>query len=220
MKKKRAIIFGTASFGEVVDFYLSEDSPYEVVAFTADDVSPGLQLRGRPVVPFAEVSDRYPPGDHEVFVAVGYRQMNDVREKLCNEVRAKGYSLLSYVCSKATTWRQPQIGENVFIFEDNTIQPFVSIGSGSVLWSGNHVGHHSQIEDYCFISSHVVISGHCQIGSHSFIGVNATIADGVKVGARNLIGPGTLIQKDTEPEDVYLAERTPKFPKPSSRFMR
>ena len=33
--EKHAIIFGTGSLAEVVDFYLTHDSPYRVVAFTA-----------------------------------------------------------------------------------------------------------------------------------------------------------------------------------------
>ena len=65
-----------------------------------------------------------------------------------------------------------------------------------------------------------MISGHCQVGSHCFIGVNATIADDTAIADRNIIGPGTLIQKDTGPDEVYVAERTKKFAKDSSRFFR
>ena len=54
------------------------------------------------------------------------------------------------------------MGDNCFIFEDNTVQPFVTLGNNLVLWSGNHIGHHSTLRDHCFISSHVVISGFCR----------------------------------------------------------
>ena len=59
-----------------------------------------------------------------------------------------------------------------------------------------------------------------RVGSFSFLGVNATIADSTAIGDDNLIGPGSLIQKDTEPGAAYIAERTQKYPKPSSRFFR
>jgi sugar O-acyltransferase (sialic acid O-acetyltransferase NeuD family) len=221
MNSKRAIIFGTASFAEVVDFYLTNDSVYEVVAFTSDDgADRPSTLHGRPHVPFEELPQRFPPGQHDVFVAVGYKKLNSVREAICAAVRARGYDLLSYICSRATIWGTPKIGDNSFIFENNTIQPFVEIGRGTILWSGNHIGHHSRIGEYCFVSSHVVVSGHCEIGSHCFLGVNSTIVDGVKVGARNLIGPAALIQHDTGDDEVYLVPRTEKHPKSSSRFMR
>lgn len=219
--KKRAVLFGTGSLGEVVRFYLDCDSDYEVVGYTAsDDRIDADTFGGLPVVPFSRVTTHFPPDEHEMFVAIGYAKLNRLREKFASQVRAKGYKLLSYVNSRATSWGDTVIGDNVFVFEDNTIQPFVEIGDGTILWSGNHIGHHSKIGPYCFITSHVVVSGHCRIGARCFIGVNAAIADNTAIADDNLIGPCTLIQKDTQPDDAYVTERTPKYPKPSSRFFR
>jgi sugar O-acyltransferase (sialic acid O-acetyltransferase NeuD family) len=218
---RNAVVFGTGGFAEVVDFYLSRDSNYRVVAFSATaDTIKDVTFLGRPLVPFDRIEGRFPPADHDFFVAVGYAQLNRLRQRFCEEARAKGYRLLSYVCSKATSWGDTKIGDNVFVFEDNTLQPFVAIGDGTILWSGNHVGHHSQIGKYCFVTSHVVISGYCRIGDRSFIGVNATISDDTSVADDNIVGPGALVQKNTEPGEVYVAERTKKFPKDSSRFFK
>ncbi len=218
---KKMIIFGTGSFAEVVLFYLSHDSDYVVAGFTATaDSIQGESFCGLPLVSFDDVEHIFPAQEYEMFVAIGYTKFNAVRERFCDEARGKGYRLISYICSKATYWKGAAIGDNVFIFEDNTIQPFVTIGNGTILWSGNHIGHHSRIADYCFVSSHVVISGHCKVGSHSFLGVNATIADGVQIGKRNLIGPGALIQKNTGDDEAYFAERAKKYPKGSGRFFQ
>lgn len=218
---KSAIIFGTGSLAEVADFYLTHDSPYRVVAFTATgNFVKESNYLGRPLVAFEDVANKFPAGSHEMFIAIGYRKLNRLREQYCAEARTKGYTLLSYVCSKATHWGDTHVGDNVFVFEDNTIQPFVSIGNGTVLWSGNHIGHHSKIGEFCFLTSHVVVSGHCTIGNRTFIGVNATIADSTNIGEDNLIGPGALVQKDTAAGEVYLAERTKKLPKDSSRFFK
>ncbi|NQV80446.1 MAG: acetyltransferase [Alphaproteobacteria bacterium] len=218
---RKAVIFGGGLFAEVVRFYLDHDSAYEVAAFsaTADSKTADTYL-DLPVVAFEEIEDKFPPSDYAMFVAVGYRKMNKLRQKFCEEARAKGYDLLSYVCSKATHWGDTKIGDNVFVFEDNTIQPFVSIGDGTILWSGNHIGHHAQIGRYSFITSHVVISGNTKIGDRCFVGVNAAIADSVTVADDNLIGPRALIQKNTEPGAAYFDKATPAFPKPSDRFFR
>jgi sugar O-acyltransferase (sialic acid O-acetyltransferase NeuD family) len=218
---QRAVIFGTGSFADVVAFYLEHDSEYEVAAFTATgDFVGKTEHQGRPLVPFDRVADEFPPRDHDIFVAVGYSKLNKVREKFLGDARAKGYRALTYIASKATVWPELKIGENCFVFEDNTIQPFVLIGDNTILWSGNHIGHHSTIGPHCFISSHVVVSGHCHIGSHCFIGVNATISENISIAERNLIGPATLIQKNTKPDEAYIAERTAKFGKDSSWFFR
>ena len=213
---RRAVVFGTGYLAEVVHFYLTHDSEYDVVAFTASAAAieqPGFV--GLPLVPFEEVETRYPPADHEMFVAVGYTKMNQVRERFCEEARSKGYKLLTYVCSRATHWRDTTIGDNVFVFEDNTIQPFVTIGSGVILWSGNHIGHHAAIGDYCFLTSHVVVSGATQVGRRSFIGVNATLRDDIKVGADNLIGMGAMVTKSTHDGEVHVAQHTKRIDKPA-----
>jgi len=220
-KKKRAVVFGTGGFAEVVDFYLTRDSEYDVVGFTATgDAAKEAAFLGRPLVRFDEIQNLFPPESTEMFIAVGYTRLNRVREQFCGEARSKGYRLLTYICSRATWWGDTRVGDNVFVFEDNTLQPFVTVGDGTILWSGNHIGHHAAIGKYCFITSHVVISGYCRVGDRSFLGVNATLADDTNVAEDNIVGPCALIQKDTGPGEVYLAERTKKFPKDSSRFFR
>jgi sugar O-acyltransferase (sialic acid O-acetyltransferase NeuD family) len=211
----KVVVFGTGSFAECVNFYLTHDSPHEVVAFTVhrDHISGTTQLAGLPVVPFEDLADTYPPDSHDMYVAVGYARVNRVRAAICEEAKSKGYSLISYISSKATTWGDTKIGENVFIFEDNTIQPFVTIGDDCVLWSGNHVGHHAQIGAHCFITSHVVISGHVKVGPYCFIGVNATVRDAISIGEANVIGSAALIMKSTKDAEVYIAPRT----KPDAR---
>ena len=80
-------------------------------------------------------------------------------------MKSLGYELVSYVSSRCSFLSQYPPGDNCFILEDNTVQPFVRIGSNVTLWSGNHIGHDSVIGDHCFISSHVVVSGHVSIGA-------------------------------------------------------
>lgn len=109
-------------------------------------------------------------------------------------------------------WRNAVVGENTFIFENNVIQPFVTIGNNCILWSGNHVGHRSVVKDHTFISSHVVISGYCEIGEYCFLGVNSTFNDHVKVGDQCVIGSGALITKDTEANRVYVATGAKQVP--------
>jgi sugar O-acyltransferase (sialic acid O-acetyltransferase NeuD family) len=211
----KIVVFGTGSFAECVDFYLANDSPHDVVAFSVhrDHLGDTTELAGKPVVPFEDLQNSHPPDEHDMFVAVGYAKVNRVRAAICEEAKAKGYSLITYVSSKATTWGDTKIGENCFIFEDNTIQPFVTIGDDCVLWSGNHIGHHATIGDHCFITSHVVVSGHVTVGPYCFLGVNSTFRDAISIGEGNVVGAGALIMKSTKDLEVYIQPRT----KPDAR---
>jgi hypothetical protein len=60
-----------------------------------------------------------------------------VRAEKCDDASNRGYELISYVSAKATTFSGFACGSNCFILEDNTIQPFVTIGNDVVMWSGN-----------------------------------------------------------------------------------
>lgn len=201
----KVIIFGTSLFAEVAYYYLTKDSPYQVVAFTADkkfiDKS---EMFGVPIVPFENIEERYPPNEFKMFIAIGYNDVNKVRAKKYSDAKEKGYQLISYVCSKAIVWDNVQFGDNCFIFEANVIQPYVKIGNDVIIWSGNHIGHHSIIKDHSFISSHAVISGSCRIGSYTFIGVNSALKEGITINDECIIGAGSLILNNTEKRGIYV----------------
>jgi sugar O-acyltransferase (sialic acid O-acetyltransferase NeuD family) len=219
--KPKLVIFGSGDIAQLAHYYFSTDSNYEVVAFTVDaDYLTKCDFCGLPVVAFEEIADRYSPDAHEIFIALSYSKLNEVRKEKYLAAKALGYRLASYVSSRCTVLNVSKIGENCFILEDNTVQPFVSIGNNVTLWSGNHIGHHSTIHDHCFIASHVVISGGVEIDESCFIGVNATLRDHIKVGAKCVIGAGALLLGDAEPEGVYMGQATERAKVPSTRLRK
>lgn len=205
---KGVVVFGTGSFAQCVKFYLTNDSDYEVVAFTvtADHIE-APEFEGLPLVPFESIESKYPPAEYGMFVAAGYRDLNRMRAGFYERAKAKGYELITYISSKCTYWGN-QIGDNCFIFEDNTVQPFGTIGNNVVLWSGNHIGHHVSIGDHTFIAAHVVISGHVTIGTHCFVGVNSTFRDAISIGNYCIIGAGAIVMKSTGDKKLLIAPRT------------
>ncbi|HEX3102197.1 MAG TPA: acetyltransferase [Pyrinomonadaceae bacterium] len=205
-KQRPLVIVGDSAFAEVALEYFDADSNYDVVAFSVEQsYLRRNELLGRPVVSFETLSDRYPPESHDVYVAIVYTQLNRLRSRLASAARSAGYRLASYVSSRASVWRNVQLGEHCFIFENNVVQPFVKIGNNVVLWSGNHIGHHSTIGNNVFVSSHVVISGFCQVGDNCFLGVNSSCANNVTVAKDCWIGPGVALVKDTKEGEIHRA---------------
>lgn len=200
----RVVVFGIGQFAELAHFYLTHDSPNEVVGFTVDgDYLTQDEYLGLPVSAFEEVHDAHTPGDASLFLPISFKRMNHVRAERVEQAKEKGYELVSYVSSHATTFPGFECGENCFILEDNTIQPFVTVGADVIMWSGNHIGHHSTIGDHVMITSHVVISGGCTIEPNCFFGVNSTIRDETVIGRETLVGAGVTILSDTEPYSVF-----------------
>jgi sugar O-acyltransferase (sialic acid O-acetyltransferase NeuD family) len=212
----KLVIFGTGDFAYVAQKYFHRDSPYEVVAFTVHQARmESTEIMGISVTPFESILDTHPPDQYSMFVAVGFRGVNKARAGIVAECAAKGYNLVSYISPRAICWDDLVVGRNCFILEQNVVQPFVEIGNDVVLWSGNHIGHHVVIEDHCFISSQVVLSGRARIGAYSFIGVNASVRDGIRIGTGCVIGPGSVILKDTQDNEVYAVRATAPLGIPS-----
>ena len=219
MKPRQIIVFGTGEIAELADFYFTHDSEFEVVGFTVDGAYlKEPEFRGRPVLPFEQIAERFPPQRCGLFVAVSYARLNAVRTEKVAAGRARGYRLVSYLSSRATVFPGFAPKENCFILEDNTIQPFASIGANVTLWSGNHIGHHSVIEDDVFLASQVVVSGGVRIGQGSFVGVNVTIRDHVTIGKQCVLGAGALVLENQPDFSVVAPRGTERSPVPSTRL--
>lgn len=218
---RKLVIFGAGDIAELAWHYFTTDTDYDVVGFTVDGafLTAG-EFHGLPVVAFEDVTTAFGPETHAFFVALSYTRLNALRREKYLAAKALGYPIASYVSSRATMLSDRPVGENCFILEDNTIQPFVSIGNNVTLWSGNHIGHHSTIRDHCFLASHIVVSGGVEIGESCFIGVNATLRDHVTVGERCVVGAGALLLSDAAPEGVYIGPETERSRVPSSRLRK
>jgi sugar O-acyltransferase (sialic acid O-acetyltransferase NeuD family) len=218
MKNKKLVIVGAGEFALLAYEYFTYDSEFEVVAFSVhEQYIEDAKINGKPVVPFEILQDHFSPEEHYAFVAIPATKLNRVRTQLFSEAKEKGYPLATYISSHAFVWRNAEIGENCFIFEDNTIQPFVTIEDNVILWSGNHVGHRTVIRANSFITSHSVISGYCDIGESSFVGVNSTFNDKTSLASRCIVGSGAVVTKALRKEEtIYVGNPAKPLPKKSA----
>lgn len=212
-KNKKLLLIGTGELAEIAYEYFTHDSSYEVVGFSVErEFLECNTMHNLPVIAFEDIQTFYPAAEFEVFVAIPSSQLNRLRTRLYQAVKKQGYKCATYISSCAFVWRNAKIGENCFIFENNTIQPFVEIGDNVILWSGNHIGHRTVIEDNCFLSSHVVVSGYCRIGENCFLGVNSTFNDNVTIARDCIIASGALVTKSlSEPERIYFGSPAKKM---------
>jgi len=202
---KKVIIFGSAQIAQLANYYLTEaTNEFEVIAFTIHKkYKQNDTIFGKPLVDFENIKDVYPPEKYYLFAPMTGKGLNKLREEVYNQGKEKGYSFISYI-SKFATILTKDIGENCFILEDNTIQPFVKIGNNCVLWSGNHIGHHTIIKNHVFITSHVVISGNCTIDNYCWFGVNSSIRNNLHIQEGSLISMGACVTEDTKEYTIYL----------------
>jgi sugar O-acyltransferase (sialic acid O-acetyltransferase NeuD family) len=211
----KVVVFGNAEVASLNYFYLSHDSPYEVVAFTVDRAyikeDTFFEL---PVVPFEEIESIYPPDEYRMSAALGFRRVNRFRAEKYFQAKEKGYELISYVSSRATTWPGLVVGENCFIYESSVVGPFTKVGDNVVI-AGSIIGHHSVIMDHCFLAAGSVVLGGVTVEPYCVLGANSTIKDGVTIARECIIGAGATIAKSTRERGVYIDQPAELLPKPS-----
>jgi len=201
---KEVVVFGSGNVAKLVHYFLNNDSDYRVKAFTihSEYIKKSTYLN-LPVVSFENITNTYPPNQYDMFVAIGAQERNEHRERIYNEAKAKGYKLISYISSKAQYWPDLKCGDNVFIIQATSIEPFVEIGNNVAL-IGTKIGQNVKIEDNCFIST-ATIGSDVNVAKNAFIGINALINPYIKVGTKAIVGAGSIIVKDVADFAVYTA---------------
>ena len=219
--KKKLIIFGIGKIAEVIHYYASKECGYEIAAFCVDEqYLNAAQFLGLPVIPFETIKNTHNPDEYDMFVAVGYHDLNRLRENKCKEAMDKGYKLISIVSPLSNIPTNVEHGWNCFIMPPSVIHPCVKLGNNVFIWSGAMVGHHSCIEDNCWLTSCCNVSGNVHLGANTFMAVNATLGHSVKVGKNCFLGANSLVTKNLEDDKVVIAESSKPIRLTSSQFLR
>lgn len=211
------VIFGSGNVAKLVHYFFTNDSDYRVVAFTINQsFIKEKNYLGLPVVGFETITETYPPSEYDMFIAIGGQERNELREAIFGQAKEKGYQLASYISSKATFWPDLKHGENVFIIQSSSIEPFVEIGNNVAL-IGTKIGQNVKIEDNCFIST-ATIGSDVKILRNAFIGINAMINPYLTIGQKSVIGSGSIITKDVEDYAIYVSPSARKSSADSRRI--
>jgi sugar O-acyltransferase (sialic acid O-acetyltransferase NeuD family) len=212
------VLFGNRAFASLAWHAITNDSPHKVVGFSVDRAFIDKPvLHGLPVVPFEEIERHFDPAHTAMLPSIGWEHANGLRETKHREAVKKGYSLVSYVSSRALVWPELEIGQGCIIFEGAIVQPFARLGIGVILRSGCHISHHVDVGDFCFVSSQAVVGGSARLGSRAFIGLNATIRDNIQIGERSVVGAGAVIGRDIAPDTTYAALPSKRLPTAGSQ---
>jgi UDP-3-O-[3-hydroxymyristoyl] glucosamine N-acyltransferase len=155
-----------------------------------------------------------------MFIAIGYQDLNKLREARCKEAINKGYKLVSIIGSKSQIPSNVVIGWNCFLMPQALIHPCVNIKNNVFVWSGALIAHHSTIDDNCWLTSCCNVAGNVQLGANTFVAINATIGHSVKIGKNCFLGANTLVTKDLDNDKVVIEESTKPFRLNSRQFLR
>jgi sugar O-acyltransferase (sialic acid O-acetyltransferase NeuD family) len=198
------VIIGAGENAELCWHYFTRHTAYKVDGFAVDEeYLQATSLHGLPVLSIADLVDAFPPGTHHAFVAIGYSGGNRHRQAKCEEVRALGYSLASFVHPTAVS-EELEMGDNCLVCENAVVQPFARLGSGVFVRTASIIGHHATIGSYAYFAPGVVMSGYCRIGDRVFAGTGSVFRDRLSVADDTRIGMGAVVVKNIETPGLYV----------------
>ena len=217
----KTVIYGNGAMARVLYSYARHS--LDIAGFTVDDAliqNHSNTFLGKPLTPFSTVQNTFSPSDHNVIIAVGYVDMNVLREQKTLEIAQKGYGFTRFVHDSLLIHDGVTIGDNCIILDHVSIHPGCQIDQGTFISSNVNIGHDCVISSFNWINSGVSIAGGCKIGTGCFFGVNASVGHGVGVGARNFVAANTLLVEKTEDNAVYLSEPGQRFRLKSRSFLK
>jgi sugar O-acyltransferase (sialic acid O-acetyltransferase NeuD family) len=218
---KKIILAGNAITADILYSYISADSRYEVIGLTVDDefLSQGC-IDEIPSAGLSQLHETFPPHSCSVVMAVGYNDLNRVRESLFLRLKDMGYSIETYVHPDARVYSEHPLGEGCVVLPAAVIETHVQVGANTMIWCNVTLAHHSSVAENCWVATGTVLSGHAKVSRNSFVGVNATVVNEVTVGEYNIIGAAALITKDTRPHSVHLARSAELFRYSSEDYVK
>jgi len=203
----KIVIYGVGRFAEYAAYLIDNDTKNTVSAFCMkkEYINGVNTINNLPVINFEDLESKFPPNEYQLFIAVG---INKIRRDIFNEVKQMGYKLTSYVSSKSISWDNLIYGENVWVGEGSIIQPFTKIGDNSILFGAN-IGHHTTVKSHTLLSG-CTLGGNVTIGECTILGLNSSVQQNITVGAKNIIGMGCIIEKDTNDGEIFHTGKSTK----------
>lgn len=212
---------GAGKIAEVAYRCFSRDGNRTVTAFCVEDEFHFSDVYlDLPLIRISDLKTTFPPESFDVFVAVGYQEINGLRARLFSHCEDLGYDFASYCSPSSWTEERFAVPKNFFLMASSVIQPGVVVENNVFIFSGVMIGHHSKIGPHSWLASGVSIGGSVDIEESCFFGINAAISHEIRIGERSLIGAGALVTRDVRRESVMIQKESDTIKLDVDRFLK
>ena len=192
MMKKLAII-GNGTYAKMMKIYIDMTSFGQVLSYVADkEFIYESELDGIEVISFEELFERFSEKEITLIMGIGYTQMGNVRKKIFEQCKARGYKFENYIHPTAIIAPDARIGEGNNILE------------AAIIEAGVIIGHDSSIGDYNTFSVKAVTAGFVTVKNNCFFGVASALKNDIIIHDYVLVGAMACGYKDMEEHSVVV----------------
>jgi sugar O-acyltransferase (sialic acid O-acetyltransferase NeuD family) len=146
-------------------------------------------------------------GDHKIIKEYGYIigiANLRYRRSIVDRFKSHGANFIRFIHCNAYVSPTAEIGEGTLIGPHANIGPNVRIGKYTLINSRCSLGHDTIMGDYNFISPNVCFSGFSSVGDENLFGINSVTIPEIKVGNRNKISAGMILDQSIGDDTVVF----------------
>lgn len=207
---KKLAIFGNSLMADIAYYYFKNFSDFEICFFISEEkYILKTKIFNKDIISlknFFKKNDK----SFNIFIAIGYSKLNNVREKFFKIFKDKKYNIVNFVHPNSSCYEK-KLGSNNFIMDNVSINPYTKIGDNNIFWSNCVIGHHTIVGNNNFFSGNSTISGNCEIKNNCFFGVNSSVKDSIKIESRCFIDANQYVSKKLKRDTFYNQNINPKL---------
>jgi acetyltransferase EpsM len=205
------VIIGAGGHGRVVhDAAVASD--WNVIGFLDDTKEIGYKVNGVPIIGGISVikqSSFLPESD---FVIALGDQLS--RRNISSQVLELGRRLAIVAHPSCIISPYAKIGNGTVLVGGCIVNANASIGSFCILNTASTIDHDGILASGVQISPGVNLAGWVYCGEDAYIGTGAAILPNVRIGARAIVGAGSVVIRDV-PDDAIVAGNPARRLRPS-----
>ncbi len=201
-----AIIIGAGGHAAEIDEYLklklkiTGQSDYRIIGFLDDNAENYKRYRfSGPWIGPVKTHIVNP----DVYYIIGIAGI-EYRRPIVERFKLEGGRFATIRHYNAYISESSVIGEGSIIGPNANIGPNVKIGNYSLINARCSIGHDTVVGDYNFISPNVCLSGFTVVGDENLLGINCATIPGIKIGNRNKIMAGMIIDQNVGDDTVVF----------------
>ena len=141
--------------------------------------------------------------DNDFVVTLGFIKDASLRIRLHEKIQKVGGHLATVIASTAHVSKYAEIGEGTVILHQTSVNAGVRIGKGCIINTFANLEHDAIIDDYCHISTGVMVNGDCRVGKATFLGSQSIMVNGTSIVSGCVVAAGSMIRKNIIQKGIY-----------------